>query len=67
MNKNDEKHPEDAILASEVIEHLKKLIKTHGDLPIMIALPDDGTYNLAVPKYDADGLEDECFIVYEVI
>ena len=56
-------HPAEEVLASEVIETLTKLVKKHGDCPVMVCIPDDGTYHVAPPVFDTDGEGDDCFII----
>jgi hypothetical protein len=49
------------VMASQIIAALGTGIATHGDHPVMFAIPDEGAFNVALPRFDSDG-EDGCFL-----
>lgn len=50
-------------MASELIAELQALVAKHGDQPVMVALPDDGSFAASTPSFDSDGEGDDCFII----
>lgn len=51
------------VLASELIAQLQLLVEKHGDLPVLFAVPDEGTFDVEPPVFDSDGAGDNCFII----
>lgn len=51
------------VLASEAVKQFQELIAKHGDLPVMYAIPDVGTFDIDPPRFDSDGEGDDCFVV----
>lgn len=55
--------PRRIVLASEAAKKLLELIEKHGDLPVMYTIPDIGTFDIDLPKFDSDADGDDCFVV----
>ncbi len=51
------------VKASKVISKLQELVAQHGDLPVMMAIPEVGTFDIDMPRFDSDGAGDDCFIL----
>jgi len=49
--------------ASELLKKLTELVEVHGDLPVMVFIKDEGSYDVTPPKFDTDGAGDECFML----
>jgi hypothetical protein len=51
------------VMASAVAAELVTLIGKHGDKEVLFAIPDEGAFNVTLPRFDSDGAGDDCFLL----